>query len=248
MNTLYKKIALVCLVSLTANQAAQAFQFSDVLGWFKSNQKSVACVTVLAAMTAALCYFKYTKVAAAAAHKVQDAAANEVQNYGPFEDMIKELRATQSTESAKAKIKALEEIIQGTFNEGSGIHYDDGCRAYNCHDRRNNEFIGYCFYVRSKERNIGRVIINVDGEYRTKKIDEVLSGILNDFKDDIGLYEQSNSRENDALLRKNLIEADGGIKLVHNEYNPPIYCRKHVRAEQPALLAGQDEAVFDDEE
>lgn len=61
MNSLYKKIALVCLVSLTANQAAQAFQFSDVLSWFKGNQKkSVALVVGLAVIAGALCYWRTT--------------------------------------------------------------------------------------------------------------------------------------------------------------------------------------------
>jgi hypothetical protein len=246
MNTLYKKIALVCLVSLTANQAAQAFQISDVLGWFKSNQKSVACVTVLAAMTAALCYFKYTKVAAAAAHKVQDAAANEVQNYSPFEDMIKKLRATQSSEPAKAKVRALEKTIQGVLNEFPELHNCD-CHSYAYYKEHSKEFTGYCFYVRSIKDNIGRIEINVGGELRIKDIDHALFTILDNFNDDIILNGASNNEENNALLKENLKKIDGFVESVPG-HSSSFYFRAYVQEEQPALLAGQDDSAPDDEE
>lgn len=44
MNSLYKKIALTCLVSLTANQAIQAIQFSGIGNWIKGNQKKSAAL------------------------------------------------------------------------------------------------------------------------------------------------------------------------------------------------------------
>lgn len=44
MNSLYKKIALICLVSLTANQAIQAVQFSNIGNWIKGNQKKSAAL------------------------------------------------------------------------------------------------------------------------------------------------------------------------------------------------------------
>ena len=242
MNSLYKKISLVCLVSLTANQAAQAFQISDVLGWFKNNQKSVACVTVLAAMTAVLCYFKYTKVAA---------AANEVQNYGPFEDMIKKLRAKQSSKPAKAKVQALEKVIQKVLNQDPGLHNHD-CRCYPYYTEGDEEFVGYCFYIRSKKDNFGTIKINIDGESRVKHIDDALSTIVLNCSDDITLDKASNSVENNELLKNSLVEFDERIELM-KEFNPVIYSREHVRARQirirqNALLVRQADPASDDEE
>ncbi|MFI5332834.1 MAG: hypothetical protein ACHQVS_01905 [Candidatus Babeliales bacterium] len=60
MNSVYKKIALVCVMSLAANQAAHAFQFPNVWNWIKGNQKtSTAIVAGIAAFAAALLMLQY---------------------------------------------------------------------------------------------------------------------------------------------------------------------------------------------
>lgn len=50
MTLFYKKVALACLVSLTANQGMLAIQFPNVWNWMKENQKT--SIGIIAGMTA----------------------------------------------------------------------------------------------------------------------------------------------------------------------------------------------------
>ena len=150
MNSLYKKIALVCLVSLTANQAAQAFQFSDILGWFKSNQKkSVACVALLAAIVGALYRVKYTKVAARVAQ-------------------------------GRARIAAENGIFAEYPIRGGGT----------------------CIYRKPAHERVGRVDINIAGEFRREQTREALCKMLNDYRHPVRLNWDSHNEETDNLLQR----------------------------------------------
>lgn len=61
MNSLHKKIALACLVSLAANQTIQAFQFLDVWSWVKGNQKTTAAIVASITVIALIAAMKYGK-------------------------------------------------------------------------------------------------------------------------------------------------------------------------------------------